>query len=133
MMSDTVLHVLVVGFHHKKGCVVEYATPPLITGQDSRSGEVSTCYIQYPLHCLHFLNPILSYLLNCFLCISSAICAYTLCLPHRFRIIAYAHQSAYFRISRIHMAIPKLNSHSVSQYVSMSVSQQGRYKSCWGS
>ena len=60
MMSDTVLHVLVVGFHHKKGCVVEYATPPLITGQDSRSGEVS---VTYNIHGLHFFNPILSYLL----------------------------------------------------------------------
>jgi hypothetical protein len=25
-----VLHVLVVGFHHKKGCLVEYAYPPLL-------------------------------------------------------------------------------------------------------
>ena len=27
-----VLHVIVVGFHHKKGCLVEYATPPLLPG-----------------------------------------------------------------------------------------------------
>jgi hypothetical protein len=27
-----VLHVLVIGFHHKKGCIVEYAYPPLIPG-----------------------------------------------------------------------------------------------------
>ena len=39
-MTEPVLHVLVVGFHHKKGCVVEYSTPPLIAGQDCRSGEV---------------------------------------------------------------------------------------------
>lgn len=48
MMSDTVLHVLVVGFHHKKGCVVEYATPPLITGQDSRSGELPAQWKHLP-------------------------------------------------------------------------------------
>ena len=34
------------------------------------------------------------------------LCAYRFCLPHRFRICAYAHQSAYFRISRIRMPIP---------------------------
>jgi len=28
-----VLHVLVIGFHHKRGCQVEYAYPPLIPGE----------------------------------------------------------------------------------------------------
>jgi len=31
--SPPVLHVLVVGFHHKKGCTVEYAYPPLTDPQ----------------------------------------------------------------------------------------------------
>ncbi|KAI5744384.1 hypothetical protein M8J76_001845 [Diaphorina citri] len=42
-MSETeeniILHVLVVGFHHKKGCQVEYAFPPLIEGTSSESNE----------------------------------------------------------------------------------------------
>jgi hypothetical protein len=31
--GEPVLHVLVVGFHHKRGCQVEYAYPPLIPGK----------------------------------------------------------------------------------------------------
>ena len=50
--------------------------------------------------------PILFYFLPCFFCL---LCAYTLCLPHRFRIIAYAHQSAHFRMSRIRMHIPRID------------------------
>uniref|UniRef100_A0A0A9XSC0 UDENN domain-containing protein n=1 Tax=Lygus hesperus TaxID=30085 RepID=A0A0A9XSC0_LYGHE len=30
-----ILHVLVIGFHHKKGCQVEYSYPPLVTGNSS--------------------------------------------------------------------------------------------------
>jgi hypothetical protein len=30
--SLPILHVVVVGFHHKKGCQVEYAHPPLMPG-----------------------------------------------------------------------------------------------------
>ena len=32
-MEHPVLHVIVVGFHHKKGCIVEYAYPPLLPGK----------------------------------------------------------------------------------------------------
>ncbi|XP_013409171.1 late secretory pathway protein AVL9 homolog isoform X2 [Lingula anatina] len=35
-----VLHVIVVGFHHKKGCQVEYSYPPLIKGEPVDSHEV---------------------------------------------------------------------------------------------
>lgn len=42
-MSNTeeniILHVLVVGFHHKKGCQVEYAFPPLTEGSSPDSNE----------------------------------------------------------------------------------------------
>uniref|UniRef100_A0A8D8Q2P0 Late secretory pathway protein AVL9 homolog n=1 Tax=Cacopsylla melanoneura TaxID=428564 RepID=A0A8D8Q2P0_9HEMI len=34
-----ILHVLVVGFHHKKGCQVEYSFPPLIEGSSPDSNE----------------------------------------------------------------------------------------------
>jgi len=30
VQDPPVLHVLVVGFHHKKGCTVEYSHPPLM-------------------------------------------------------------------------------------------------------
>uniref|UniRef100_A0A182N0C5 UDENN domain-containing protein n=1 Tax=Anopheles dirus TaxID=7168 RepID=A0A182N0C5_9DIPT len=32
-----VLHILVVGFHHKKGCQVEFSYPPLVAGTEGRS------------------------------------------------------------------------------------------------
>ncbi|RZF33793.1 hypothetical protein LSTR_LSTR012011 [Laodelphax striatellus] len=35
--ENPVLHVLVVGFHHKKGCQVEYSFPPLIPGASDES------------------------------------------------------------------------------------------------
>ena len=39
--ESAVLHVLVVGFHHKKGCQVEYAHPPLMSPEgESKSPEV---------------------------------------------------------------------------------------------
>ena len=34
----SVLHVLLVGFHHKKGCQVEYAHPPLLTTEQEEKG-----------------------------------------------------------------------------------------------
>ncbi|ESN92581.1 hypothetical protein HELRODRAFT_186563 [Helobdella robusta] len=37
--NDPVLHVVIVGFHHKKGCQVEYAYPPLIEGNSHESNE----------------------------------------------------------------------------------------------
>ena len=43
-----VLHVVVVGFHHKKGCQVEYAHPPLIPGGDSFSPELPSPWRTLP-------------------------------------------------------------------------------------
>lgn len=34
-ISDPVLHIIVVGFHHKKGCQVEYCYPELVPGRPS--------------------------------------------------------------------------------------------------
>lgn len=38
--TGVVSHVVVVGFHHKKGCIVEYAYPPLIEGNPHNSPAV---------------------------------------------------------------------------------------------
>ena len=47
--SSPVLHVLVVGFHHKKGCQVEYAHPPLMAPDgDPRSSELPSQWRQLP-------------------------------------------------------------------------------------
>lgn len=46
--SDPVLHVVVVGFHHKKGCQVEYAHPPLMPGGESISNEVPSQWRNLP-------------------------------------------------------------------------------------
>lgn len=35
--SKPILHILVVGFHHKKGCQVEFSYPPLIPGTEGRN------------------------------------------------------------------------------------------------
>lgn len=45
-----VLHVLVVGFHHKKGCQVEYSYPPLMdpVGGDPHSPELPSQWKQLP-------------------------------------------------------------------------------------
>ena len=48
-----VLHVIVVGFHHKKGCLVEYATPPLLPG-----GIVIFSWNQYIFHVKFFVKSI---------------------------------------------------------------------------
>ena len=37
--DDPVLHVLLVGFHHKKGCQVEYAYPPLPTATTAKDDD----------------------------------------------------------------------------------------------
>lgn len=34
--KNPILHILVVGFHHKKGCQVEFSYPPLIVGTEGR-------------------------------------------------------------------------------------------------
>ncbi|GAB1603474.1 late secretory pathway protein AVL9 homolog, partial [Argonauta hians] len=38
--KNPILHVIVVGFHHKKGCQVEYSYPPLIDGNSVDSHEL---------------------------------------------------------------------------------------------
>ncbi|CAI9727784.1 Hypothetical predicted protein [Octopus vulgaris] len=38
--KNPILHVIVVGFHHKKGCQVEYSYPPLIEGNSVDSHEL---------------------------------------------------------------------------------------------
>lgn len=38
--GSLVLHVIVIGFHHKKGCQVEYSYPPLIEGNPVDSNQV---------------------------------------------------------------------------------------------
>ena len=43
-----VLNVLVIGFHHKKGCQVEYSYPPLMPGGDSRSSELPSQWRHLP-------------------------------------------------------------------------------------
>lgn len=43
-----VQHVLVIGFHHKKGCQVEFAYPPLIPGGDSVSPDLPSQWRNLP-------------------------------------------------------------------------------------
>lgn len=43
-----VLHLLVVGFHHKKGCQVEYSFPPLDSGSNSESHECPELWKNLP-------------------------------------------------------------------------------------
>jgi len=43
-----VLHVVVVGFHHKKGCQVEYAYPPLMPGGENASSELPSQWRNLP-------------------------------------------------------------------------------------
>ncbi|XP_046677809.1 late secretory pathway protein AVL9 homolog [Homalodisca vitripennis] len=37
--NKPILHVLVIGFHHKKGCQVEYSYPPLVPGGEGGESE----------------------------------------------------------------------------------------------
>ena len=43
-----VLHLLVVGFHHKKGCQVEYSFPPLCPDSNSESHECPEAWKNLP-------------------------------------------------------------------------------------
>ena len=47
-MGEAVLNVLVIGFHHKKGCQVEYSYPPLMPEGDSRSSELPSQWRHLP-------------------------------------------------------------------------------------
>ncbi|XP_026557992.1 late secretory pathway protein AVL9 homolog isoform X2 [Pseudonaja textilis] len=38
--GSPVLHIVVVGFHHKKGCQIEFSYPPLITGESHDSNSL---------------------------------------------------------------------------------------------
>ena len=46
--ENPVLHVLVIGFHHKKGCQVEYSWPPLIPENDCRSQNLPAQWKHLP-------------------------------------------------------------------------------------
>ncbi|XP_070566717.1 late secretory pathway protein AVL9 homolog [Ptychodera flava] len=46
--AEPVLHVIVVGFHHKRGCQVDFSYPPLIEGQALDSHEVPTQWKYLP-------------------------------------------------------------------------------------
>ena len=43
-----ILHLLVVGFHHKKGCQVEYSYPPLSPSSPSESHECPDIWKNLP-------------------------------------------------------------------------------------
>ncbi|CAH1789148.1 unnamed protein product [Owenia fusiformis] len=47
-ISGPILHVVVVGFHHKKGCTVEYSYPPLIEGNPVESSELPAQWKHLP-------------------------------------------------------------------------------------
>ena len=46
--ANPVLHVLVIGFHHKKGCQVEYSWPPLIPEGGSKSSNLPAQWKHLP-------------------------------------------------------------------------------------
>ena len=46
--ANPVLHVLVIGFHHKKGCQVEYSWPPLIPESGSKSSNLPAQWKHLP-------------------------------------------------------------------------------------
>jgi hypothetical protein len=46
--SSAVLHVLVIGFHHKKGCQLEYSHPPLMPDGDAHSSELPSQWKHLP-------------------------------------------------------------------------------------
>lgn len=48
MTENPILHVLVVGFHHKKGCQVEYAYPPFIEDTTGVSTECPAAWKHLP-------------------------------------------------------------------------------------
>ena len=45
---NPVLHVLVIGFHHRKGCQVEYSWPPVIAENGSRSSNLPAQWKHLP-------------------------------------------------------------------------------------
>ena len=38
--SDTILHIAVIGFHHKRGTILEYSYPPLCEGESHNSSAL---------------------------------------------------------------------------------------------
>ena len=46
--APPILHLLVVGFHHKKGCQVEYSYPPLCPSSPSESHECPETWKNLP-------------------------------------------------------------------------------------
>ena len=56
-MSETtpsIVHVLVVGFHHQKGATVEFSYPPLVTGEDAEEQSI-TNFLPPEWKCLPYL------------------------------------------------------------------------------
>ncbi|GFQ99015.1 late secretory pathway protein AVL9 homolog [Trichonephila clavata] len=43
-----IIHVFVIGFHHKKGCVVEYSYPPLFEGENVKGSDLPEPWKQLP-------------------------------------------------------------------------------------
>ncbi|GFT50539.1 late secretory pathway protein AVL9 homolog [Nephila pilipes] len=43
-----IIHVFVIGFHHKKGCVVEYSYPPLFEGENIKGSDLPEPWKQLP-------------------------------------------------------------------------------------
>jgi hypothetical protein len=50
--APPILHLLVVGFHHKKGCQVEYSYPPLCPTSPSESHECPEMWCGLPSLCV---------------------------------------------------------------------------------
>ena len=46
--DNVILHVAVLGFHHKKGTVLEYSYPPLTDGQPHSSSQLPPCWSCLP-------------------------------------------------------------------------------------
>lgn len=46
--KNVILHVAVVGFHHKKGTILEYSYPPLCEGETHSSSVLPTCWSCLP-------------------------------------------------------------------------------------
>ncbi|XP_033639205.1 late secretory pathway protein AVL9 homolog [Asterias rubens] len=50
IVDGPILHIVVIGFHHKKGCQVDFSYPPLVEGCSSDSPEVPPEWKHLPCH-----------------------------------------------------------------------------------
>ena len=46
--DSTILHVAVVGFHHKRGTILEYSYPPLMAGESHNSSVLPPAWVCLP-------------------------------------------------------------------------------------